>query len=214
MKLTLTAAMLLFPLLAPADTLVLRNGARFRGTFNTANPSLITFTEYNGNRQSVNVSDVLELRFGNDTAGNPNDPGFGRTQNPGLVAPPNSAPPNVGPPNTNPAYDRDPNLQPGASAMVDSLERIEADLQTAMDNNNLSDNERQSLADSRAVLRTAAQQSRTGRAINQRTVRLALDSIRNTSNGMQPRDRDILNEDIRRINATVNAPSVNGGRDY
>lgn len=204
MKLTLTAAMLLFPLLACADTLVLRNGARFRGTFNTANPSVITFTEYNGNRQSVGVSDVLELRFGNDTADNATDPGFGRTQNPGLVAPPN----------TNPAYERDLNLQPGASAMLDSLERIESDLQTAMDNNNLSNNERQSLADSRAVLRNAAQQSRTGRAINQRTVRLALESIRNTSNGMQQRDRDILNEDIRRINATVNAPSVNGGRDY
>jgi hypothetical protein len=204
MKLLLTGAILLFPLVASADTLVLRNGARFRGTFNTANPSLITFTEYNGNRQSVNISDVLELRFGNDNAPNETDPGFGRTQNPGYAAPPN----------TNPAYDRDPNLQPGVSGIVDSLERIQADLQTAMDNNNLSGNERQSLSDSRAVLRTAAQQSRSGRAINQRGVRLALDSIRNNANRMQPQDRDILNEDIRRINAAASLPLVNGGRDY
>ncbi len=201
-KQIITGTALLFPLLLQADTLTLKNGTRFRGTFNTGNSVQISFTEYNGSRQNIDLQDVLELRFGNDRAGDlagpaPVPPGYGRIDQ------------------TSPDVYRDsvgrnvPPQQLASSVMVEDLERLQGDLQGAMDNNNLSDDQRQSLEDSRATLRAAAQQSRNGRPVDQRNVRLALDSIRNASSRMQRQDRDVLNEDIRRIST-----AVNGGRDY
>jgi len=190
-------AVLFFPLLASADTLILKNGTRFRGTFNTGNSVQISFTEYSGNRQSINLSDVQEIRFGNDREGNPGplpvNPGYGR---------------NDQAPEDQRGLLRQPN-----SVTLQDLDRIQSDLQGAMDNNNLSDSQRQRLDDSSATLQAAAQQFRDGRPINQRNVRVALESIRTAANRMQRQDRDVLNEDIRRVSASITAPPLTG-RQY
>lgn len=202
LKQFLSGTLLVFPLLLSADTLTLKNGTRFRGTFNTGNSAQISFTEYSGNRRNIDLQDVLELRFGNDRAGDP----VGRP----LVAPGYGRNGQANPDVYRDGAGRNPPQQPLASSvMVEDLDRLQADLQGAMDNNDLTDDQRQSLDDSRATLRAAAQQSRNGRPVNQRNVRLALDSIRNASSRMQRQDRDVLNEDIRRVST-----SVNGGRDY
>ncbi len=196
-KQLLASAALLFPLLASADTLVLKNGNRFRGTFNTGNSTQISFTEYSGDRQTINLLDVQEIRFGNDREGNlgpgPVNSGFGRNSQPiddqrGLVRQPNSV-------------------------ALEDFDRIQADLRGAMDNNNLSDSQRQRLEDNSATLQSASQQFRDGRTIDQRNVRSALDSIRTAASRMRREDRDILNEDIRRVSASMNAPPLTG-RQY
>ncbi len=204
-KRLLTGAMLL-PLFASADTLILKNGTRYRGNFNSANANQISFTEYSGNRQNLNRSEVQELRFGNDQDGadnnnsSGNNRGFGRDTNGGF----NNGGLNSGRNNGNLSN------QSGNSAMADDLNRLQQDLQAAMDNNNLSGDQRQSLDDSRATLSSASDQSRNGRQVDQRSIRLALDSIRNAASRMQPQDRDRLNEDIRRISASAG----NQGRNY
>lgn len=233
----------LFPLLASADTLVMKDGTRFLGNFNSASATQMSFTEYNGNRQMLNMYNVQELRFGNDSS-QPNDTGFGRnTQDrvPNQQPYPNRANPNQSYPNqTNPnqpnpnqtnsnqPYPNQPYpAQPTAnnpypsgvspqagSSSADDLERLQSDLQAAMNNNDLSDNQSRSLQDANSVLRTAAQQVRNNRPMNQRALRSALDNIRGTANSLQQRDRDVLNEDLRRVNSSVNAVPVNGGRDY
>ncbi len=193
----LAGAVLFFPLLASADTLILKNGTRFRGTFNTGNSVQISFTEYSGNRQNINLSDVQEIRFGNDREGNPGpvpvNPGYGR---------------NDQAPEDQRGLLRQPN-----SVTLQDLDRIQSDLQGAMDNNNLSDSQRQRLDDSSATLQAAAQQFRDGRPINQRNVRVALESIRTAANRMQRQDRDVLNEDIRRVSASITALPLTG-RQY
>ncbi len=208
-KRILIGASFILPLLANADTLTMRNGATFRGTFNNANATQISFTEYNGNRQTVNVNDVQELRFGNDRDSNgpnqspnrgpaQNDAGFGRDSSRNPATPPYPTP---GQPRANylPAQD---------------LDRLQSDLQTAMSNNSIPDGQRQSLQDSSDVLRNASEQARSGRPMDQRAVRLALDGIRNAANSFGQRDRDTLLEDVRRVGAAVSGPSPNGGRDY
>jgi len=212
----LACAVLLFPVLAGADTLTMKNGTRFVGTFNSANANQISFTESNGNRQSLNTYDVQELRFGNDS-NQPNNTGFGRdsqrdSQNPYPNQPaPNNRYPNQS--NQNRPYSNQTQSSTNASPAND-LERLQSDLQSAMGNNNLYDDQRQSLQDSSAVLTTASQQARNNRPLNQRAVRLALDSIRNAANTFSQQDRDNLSDDIRRVNAAVNNSAPNNGRDY
>jgi len=203
----LLAGAVLLPLFASADTLILKNGTRYRGNFNSANANQISFTEYSGNRQNLNRSEVQELRFGNDQDGadnnnnSGNNRGFGRDPNGGF----NNGGLNSGRNNGNSSN------QPVNSGMADDLNRLQQDLQTAMDNNNnLSSDQRQSLDDSRATLSSASDQSRNGRQVDQRSIRLALDSIRNAASRMQSQDRDRLNEDIRRISASAGSQ----GRNY
>ena len=205
----LVCAAFLLPWAVSADTLILRNGTQLRGTFNSANANQIGFTDSYGNRQNVNRSDVQELRFGNDSQGqtdgrDSNNTGFGRANGNGGFS-------------NRDGVNRDGVNAPGnlpspagTIGMADDLDRLLQDLQAAMDNNNLSDSQRQTLEDSRSTLRNAAQQSRNGRQVNQRNVRLALDSVRNAAERMQRQDRDALNDDIRRLGAAVNGT----GRDY
>ncbi len=63
------SAALVCPLLAFGDTLILKNGTRYNGNFVNGNSQVIQFTEYNGNRQTVNAYDIQELRFGAHNAG-------------------------------------------------------------------------------------------------------------------------------------------------
>ena len=62
----LVGALLLIPVCASGDTLIMKDGMRLRGSFNNADSRRMTFTEGNGNRRDVNISDVQELRFGNE----------------------------------------------------------------------------------------------------------------------------------------------------
>ena len=200
----LACAAFLLPWAVSGDTLILRNGTQLRGTFNTANANQIGFTDSYGNRQNVNRSDVQELRFGKDSQGQTDgrdstNTGFGRGNANGGFS-------------SRDGVNGQGNISSpaGTVGMADDLDRLLQDLQGAMDNNNLSDSQRQTLEDSRATLRNAAQLSRNGRQVNQRTVRLALDSVRNVAERMQRQDREALNDDIRRLGAAVNGT----GRDY
>ncbi len=176
-----------------ADILILRDGSQIRGSFNFANATQITLTDDNGRRRTVEIRDVQELRFAPSApAGN-----YGPPPNPSNYPGPG-----------NPSYGAPP---PPTGAMVDDLDRLRQDLRSAMDNNNLPPDQRQSLEDARGTLNAAAQQARMNRPIAQRNVRLAMDSIRNASDRMQRDDRSRLNDDIRRLSASMGGQP---GRDY
>ena len=184
----LGTALLLFPLFASADMLIMKDGTTIRGTFNSANTTRMSFTEYNGNRRDVSVYDIQELRFGNER----------QQQQPYSSS---NSYPNGGP-------------QPGPGPNPDmrsDLDRLRQDLRTAMDNNNVPPDQRRILEDARETLRGAVERNRDGRPVNPRDIRLALDSIRNAADRMQRQDREQLNDDIRRVNVSLGAQQ---GRDY
>jgi len=207
-----TGATLLFPLFAYADVLTMKDGTRFNGTFVSGNSNTINFTEYNGNRQNLNMFDVQELRFGNERDSSQvrgdfgNAPGgYNRNANPGNDSGNSRAP--------NPADgQRDYNRggQSSSGSMADALEQLQLDIQTTLNNANLSDDQRQSLTDSRVTVRNIAQQSRNGRPVNEANLRLAIGAVRSATQRMQPQDRDTLMNDIRRLNVQGNGQ----GRDY
>jgi hypothetical protein len=67
MKKALIPSLLLCPLLALADTVVMRDGSRHDGTFVSGTSRTITFVEQNGARRNFDMRDVAELRFGTST---------------------------------------------------------------------------------------------------------------------------------------------------
>lgn len=60
-------AAFLFPVLALADTVVLRDGTRHEGTFVNASSRRITMVDENNRRRVFETRDVAELRFGSAT---------------------------------------------------------------------------------------------------------------------------------------------------
>ncbi len=190
-KAILAGTLLLCPVLGFADTITMRSGARFTGTFNSANQQNITFTDTNGNRQVLNVNDVQELRFDRANGGLQNGNGNNGSFN-------NTSGGNAGNyrNNDNGNYN---NANDTNGAAADTLDRLQGDVQRATDNANLSDDQRQSLNLSRDTLRQAAQQSRNGQQMNSNNVRLALENIRTVMNnsGISQRDRDAVMNDLR-----------------
>ncbi|MDQ6677831.1 MAG: hypothetical protein M3Z09_11100 [Acidobacteriota bacterium] len=209
-KRILTGAVLLFPLFAFADVLTMKDGTRFNGTFVSGNSNTINFTEYNGNRQTLNMFDVQELRFGNERDSSQvrgdfgNAPG-GYNRNPGNDNGPGRAANSV---DSQRDYNRNGPVSSGS--MADALDQLQLDIQAALDHANLSDDQRQSLTDSSVTLRNIAQQSRNGRPVNDRNLRLAIGAVRSATQRMQPQDRDTLMNDIQRLNVQGNG----AGRDY
>ena len=192
-KAILAGALLFCPVLGFADTITMRSGARFTGTFNSANQQNITFTDTNGNRQVLNVNDVQELRF--DRANNGFQSGNGNGNN-GQFNNPSGFNGGNSQNNGNGNYNNANNTN-GAAA--DVLDRLQGDVQRATDNANLNDDQRQSLNLSRDTLRQAAQQSRNGQQMNSNNVRLAMENIRSVMNnpGISQRDRDAVMNDLR-----------------
>jgi hypothetical protein len=64
MRLSVTACLALLPLVALADTLVLRNGTRHEGTFVSGTSRRITFVDESGRQRAFDVTQVQELSFG------------------------------------------------------------------------------------------------------------------------------------------------------
>ncbi|MBI1896498.1 MAG: hypothetical protein HYZ57_05910 [Acidobacteria bacterium] len=60
-------AAFLFPVLALADTVVLRDGTRHEGTFVNASSRRITMVDENNRRRVFETRDVAELQFGSAT---------------------------------------------------------------------------------------------------------------------------------------------------
>ena len=124
-----------WPLLLSADTLLMKDGTRFNGTFNSANGQTVVFTESNGNRQSLNRDDVQELQFGR-ADNNSQNGRYNSNQDRG----------NSGSSNSGSNATADPGY-------ADALDRLQTDLDAAMSNTNLADSDRQSLRVSRFPLR-------------------------------------------------------------
>jgi hypothetical protein len=64
MRLSVSACLALVPLLASADTLVLRDGTRHEGTFVSGTSRRITFVDESGRQRGFDVTQVQELSFG------------------------------------------------------------------------------------------------------------------------------------------------------
>ncbi len=98
-----------------------------------------------------------------------------------------------------------------APSLGESLDRLREDLRIAMQNNDLGPDRQRSLENARGAVLAESERRRSGRPIDQRNLRLALDDIRAASDRMQREDREHLNDDIRRVNASLNGQQ---GRDY
>ncbi|HET8550465.1 MAG TPA: hypothetical protein VFL57_20785 [Bryobacteraceae bacterium] len=64
MRLSILPCLALVPVLASADTLVLRNGNRFDGTFVSGSSRRITFVDETGRQRVFDMTEVQELSFG------------------------------------------------------------------------------------------------------------------------------------------------------
>jgi hypothetical protein len=64
MRVSASACLALLPLLAWADTLVLRDGTRHEGTFISGTSRRITFVDESGRQRGFDVTQVQELAFG------------------------------------------------------------------------------------------------------------------------------------------------------
>ena len=64
MRVSIAASLAMVPLLASADTLVLRDGTRHEGTFVSGTSRRITFVVENGRQRAFDVTQVQELQFG------------------------------------------------------------------------------------------------------------------------------------------------------
>jgi hypothetical protein len=158
------------PLVLNADTLVMKDGSRYTGTFISGNSRNITFRTDNGTRRTYNIANVQELAFGDSLIGSTNDP----------------AP-----------------RQYTDMERAEMLNRLRADVQTAINNGNLTARERRSADDALATLRDAAENRRDGYSVDSREVRLAMDNLRTLldSNSIRPEDRDRLREDLNQLRA-------------
>lgn len=186
---------LLFPLMAFGDTLIMKDGSRVAGRFNSSNGQVVNFTDVNGNRQIVNTGDIRELRFGPDEvqARNANRAPMYQNGNPGQVV--------------------------GVTGLAASLDRLEGDLRMTVDNSQLQENQRRSLRDSREMLRHAMQVSQSGQIPDRTAVRLALDNIRAAVNdtSVRPEDRNLVLNDLdqtRSMFPGMNEDQPARGRNY
>src|SRR3954454_23065158 len=130
------SALLLLPNLATADTVVMRDGRTFDGTFLSGSSRQITLVDSSGTRRQLQVSDIQELRFGSGPNDNYRSGSRNRTVDNGSVFGNNN-----GSNNSNSNVDEAGALSP-----------IREDIRTAMYNANLNSNQRTALEDARRVL--------------------------------------------------------------
>ena len=73
MRLSILPVLALAPLLASADTLVLKDGTTHQGTFVSGTSRRITFVDESGRQRAYDVTQVQEVAFGNSTTEMPRD---------------------------------------------------------------------------------------------------------------------------------------------
>ena len=166
----------LCPILAFGDTVILRDGTRYTGTFISGTSQQIVFADNaSGRQRRLDVRNVQELAFGDTAITNNAENGNNRYRDNNRTAP---------------EYDR-----------VNMLGKLRDDMSAAANNANLTRLQRRSLEDSQAVLQTAADDRQAGRNVDTRAVRLAIDNIRSlfSSNAFRDEDRQVVMNDLERL---------------
>ncbi len=178
------SALLLVPMLASADTVVMRDGRTYDGTFISGNARQITLVDRSGVRRQMQVSDIQELRFGSGSVNNQYRNGSrNRTVDNGSVFGGNNGSYNSNATNADEAG---------------MLSRIREDLRSAMYNSNLTSEQRSTLEDARRILDRASNDFRNGNTVNYRDVRSTLMNVRSllNSDAFNAADRDRLLSDF------------------
>jgi hypothetical protein len=178
-KTLIPSLLALCPMLVSGDTLIMRDGTRYNGTFISGTSRQIVFADDNTGRQRrLDMRNVQEIAFGDAASTDYNNGNSSDRYRSG---------------NDNTSdYDR-----------LNVLAKLREDMSAAATNANLTRVQRRSLEDSQAVLQTAADDRQAGRTVNLRAVRLALDNIRNlfSSDAFREEDRQVVLNDLDRLRA-------------
>lgn len=173
-----SSLLLLCPLLAWGDTIVMKDGTRYNGTFVSGSSRSITFVDDSGRRRSLDVRDTAEIAFGSSAivSGNTNS-----TNGSGGVF------------GDWPRYTQEEKAR--------YLTKLRDDVQRATENTTLSSRERQLLEDARETLRRAVDDTNAGREVNSRDIRIALNDIRDVMRGSNFRreDRDRIQASLQSL---------------
>jgi hypothetical protein len=183
------SALLFLPMVASADTVIMRDGRTYDGTFISGNSRQITLVDRSGVRRQMQVSDIQELRFGSGSVNNDyRNSSRNRTVDNGSVFGSNNG-----------SYNSNTTTVDEAGM----LSRIREDLRSAMYNSNLTSDQRSTLEDTRRVLDRASNDSRNGYTVNYRDVRSALMNVRSllNSDAFSAADRDRLLSDFDQLRA-------------
>jgi len=183
------SALLFLPMVASADTVIMRDGRTYDGTFISGNSRQITLVDRSGVRRQMQVSDIQELRFGSGSVNNDYRNGSrNRTVDNGSVFGSNNG-----------SYNSNTTTVDEAGM----LSRIREDLRSAMYNSNLTSDQRSTLEDTRRILDRASNDSRNGYTVNYRDVRSALMNVRSllNSDAFSAADRDRLLSDFDQLRA-------------
>jgi hypothetical protein len=193
LKILIPSLLALCPMLAMGDTLIMRDGTRYTGTFISGTSRQIVFADDSTGRQRrLDMRNVQELAFGDTDSGAYNDRNSNNNSNDRYRS---------GNGNTS-EYDR-----------MNVLSKLREDMSAAANNANLTRTQRRSLEDSQAVLQNAMDDRQAGRTVNVRAVRLALDNIRTlfSSNAFSQQDREIVMDDLERLRETGRNSDNNNG---
>ncbi len=162
----LLSALLSIPLIATADTMTMRDGTVYNGTFLGASGQVITFAGNNGVRHRVYQRDVSQVTFGDyDNSYSSNDSGS--------YAP---APVNSGP----------ATVQNDATV----LNQLAFDIQDAMNDGDLSFRNRRILDRDRDILNQASTNLNNGYSIDYGRIRHVMDEVQMVAQSGQITDRD------------------------
>lgn len=200
-------AVLLLPMAASADTVVMRDGRTYDGTFLSGNSRQLVLVDNSGVRRRFQVTDVQEMRFDTPAAADNSSGNYGtrnRTRDDGSVFGTNNGSYN----GNSPTY--------GNVDEAGMLSRIREDIRSAMSNANLSSDQRRTLEDARGVLQQAANDFRNGYTVNYRDVRMALYNVQNLMNtgAFASQDQDTLSSDITQLRNVRADYGNSSNRDY
>jgi len=183
-NLALSALLLVLPMVASADRVIMRDGRTYDGTFISGNARQITLVDRSGVRRQMQVSDIQELRFGSGSVDSDYRNGSrNRTVDNGSVFGSNNGSYNSNATNLDEAG---------------ILSRIREDIRSAMYNSNLTSDQRSTLEDARRILDRASNDFRNGNTVNYRDVRSTLMNVRSllNSDAFNAADRDRLLSDF------------------
>jgi hypothetical protein len=149
------------------DTVVMMDGTRHEGKLMRATSTSITILGEGGNERTFETRDVRELKFGSESS----------KASSGTAARSSSS--------RNTSLDR-----------TGQLNRLRDDVQRAMENAKLTEEQRETLTDANGTLREAAKENAN---VTNRELRMAMDNIRYvfSSHAFQAQDRQAVLDDLK-----------------
>lgn len=159
-----------------ADTVIMKDGTRYTGTFVRGTSRMVTITDDSGSRRNLDLTDVQQISFGEGYASNDN--GYSNQ-------------------NGNSTYGNS-----SSRDVNDAVGRLRDDIRTTLNTSNLNTSQRDTLQRASDRLGNALNDYRSGNRVDMQEVRGALSDVRYVvdNSSINYDDRQRLSDDLQQIN--------------